>query len=66
MMMSNALPNFMNLPYAFPSSSSLSYQTNSFAPCSYNNYDLDTDPRNTSLAALRLKAREHYVALNGH
>ena len=67
MMMSSALPNFMNMniPYAFPSTSALSYPTNNFNPCSYNSYDFDSDHRNTSIAALRLKAREHCVALNG-
>ncbi|CAF2603566.1 unnamed protein product [Rotaria sp. Silwood2] len=61
-MMSNALPNFINIPYAFPSLSQASASTNNFNPSSYNGYNINLDHRSTSIAALRLKAREHSVA----
>ncbi|CAF0841446.1 unnamed protein product [Adineta ricciae] len=65
MLMSNALPNFMNLPYVFPSLPQTSTSTNNFNPSSYSGYNLDSDHRNSSIAALRLKAREHSVTFNG-
>lgn len=61
-MMSNGLPNFINLPYAFPSLAQASVSANNFNPSSYAGYNLNSDHRSTSIAALRLKAREHSVA----
>ncbi|CAF1326777.1 unnamed protein product [Adineta steineri] len=63
-LMSNALPNFMNMPYVFPSLSHTS-STNNFNSSSYIGYNIHSDHRNTSLAALRLKAHEHSVAFGG-
>ncbi|CAF1389900.1 unnamed protein product [Adineta steineri] len=63
-LMSNALPNFMNMPYVFPSLSHPS-STNNFNSSSYIGYNIHSDHRNTSLAALRLKAHEHSVAFGG-
>jgi hypothetical protein len=65
MMMSNALPNFMNMPYPFPSLSQTSSVTNNFNPSLYSGYNINPDQRSTSIAALRLKAREHSVAFGG-
>ncbi|CAF1348745.1 unnamed protein product [Adineta steineri] len=67
MMMSSAIPNFMGMPYAFPPPppQQTSHQTNNFNPCPYTGYNLNPDHRSTSIAALRLKAREHSVALGG-
>ncbi|CAF1040623.1 unnamed protein product [Rotaria sp. Silwood1] len=68
MMMSSAIPNFMGMPYAFPPpppQQQTSHSTNNFNPCPYTGYNLNPDHRSTSIAALRLKAREHSVALGG-
>ena len=72
MMMSSAIPNFMGMPYAFPPPpppppppQHSSHSTNNFSPCPYTGYNLSPDHRSTSIAALRLKAREHSVALGG-
>jgi hypothetical protein len=67
MMMSSAIPNFMGMPYAFPPppQQQTSHQGNNFNPCPYTGYNLNPDHRSTSIAALRLKAREHSVALGG-
>jgi hypothetical protein len=64
-MMPNTLPNFMNMSYAFPSLSQASSVTNNFNPSSYTGYNINSDHQSTSLAALRLKAREHSVAFGG-
>jgi len=67
MMMSSAIPNFMGMPYAFPPPppQQTSHPANNFNPCPYTGYNLNPDHRSTSIAALRLKAREHSVALGG-
>ena len=67
MMMSSAIPNFMGMPYAFPPhpQQQTSHPANNFNPCPYTGYNLNPDHRSTSIAALRLKAREHSVALGG-
>ena len=67
MMMSSAIPNFMGMPYAFPPhpQQPTSHPGNNFNPCPYTGYNLNPDHRSTSIAALRLKAREHSVALGG-
>lgn len=68
MMMSNAIPNFMGMPYAFPPPhppQQSSHAVNNFNTCPYTGYNLNPDHRSTSIAALRLKAREHSVALGG-
>ncbi|CAF3964804.1 unnamed protein product, partial [Rotaria magnacalcarata] len=62
MIMQNALPNFMSLPYAFPSLSHTSTSTNNFNASPYTGYNFDSDHRSNSIATLRLKAREHTVA----
>ncbi len=64
-MMPNALPNFMNMPYVFPSLSQTSPSTNNFNSSSYTGYNINPDHRHTSIAALRLKAREHSVSFGG-
>ncbi|UJR21014.1 hypothetical protein I4U23_024114 [Adineta vaga] len=64
-LMSNALPNFMNIPYVFPSLPPTNVGPNSFNSSPYSGYSMDSDHRNTSIAALRLKAREHSVTFNG-
>ncbi|CAF4198372.1 unnamed protein product, partial [Adineta steineri] len=48
----------------FPSLSHPS-STNNFNSSSYIGYNIHSDHRNTSLAALRLKAHEHSVAFGG-
>jgi len=64
-MISNAFPNFINMPYAFPSLSQACSTTNNFNSNSYTGYNFNTDHRTTSIAALRLKAREHSVTFSG-
>jgi hypothetical protein len=59
--MSNALPNFMNIPYAFPSLSQTCPTTNNFNPSLYAGYNNTSDHLSSSIAALRLKAREYNV-----
>jgi hypothetical protein len=53
-MMSNALSNFINIPYGFPSLPQTCPTTNNFNSSSYTGYNINPDHRNTSLAALRL------------
>ncbi len=64
-MMSNALPNFINMSYAFPSLPQTCSTTNNFNPTSYSGYTINPDHRSTSIAALRLKAHEHSVTFGG-
>ena len=66
-MMSNALPNFMNIPYAFPSLSQTSSTTNNFNPTSYTTYHINPDPRNNSicipLAKHLLSRQDEHICL---
>ena len=64
-MMSNAFPNFINMPYAFPSLPHTSCSTNNFNPSSYTGYNIQSDYRSTSIETLRLKAREYSVSFSG-
>ncbi|CAF0770653.1 unnamed protein product [Didymodactylos carnosus] len=65
------IQNFMGtlgtMPYPFPPSSSIGLQnTSNFNPSTMCNYGyISPDHRQSSIAALRLKAREHSVALGG-
>ena len=62
------MPNFMNIPYAFPSLPPTCSTTNQFHSSMYAGYNPinhPTDHLSTSIAALRLKAREHSVTFGG-
>jgi len=66
-MVANAsLTNFMPYPFATANnllSSAVNVQAPLSLPCSYSPVSINGDHRSTSIAALRLKAREHSVAL---
>lgn len=62
------MPNFMNIPYAFPSLPPTCSTTNNFNStmyAGYNHFNHPTDHLSTSIATLRLKAREHSVTFGG-
>ncbi|CAF4484798.1 unnamed protein product, partial [Didymodactylos carnosus] len=67
----NPIQNFMGtlgtMPYPFPPSSSIGSQnTSNFNSSTMCNYGyISPDHRQSSIATLRLKAREHSVALGG-